>query len=184
MAALAAAVPLLAAAVGEPETYRIDSARTIPRVEYSNFGYPGQAHFRSMRGTVTLDRAAGTGVVEVEIDAASVTTGHPLSDSLMMAEDVFDSARFPLIAYKSSAIGFDGGKPAWIDGRLTIKDITRPVRLEIAFFECGPLPAAGTEACSATATAKIRRSDFNAGKYAPLVSDEVTLVIPIEAIRE
>ncbi|MGZ8288424.1 MAG: YceI family protein [Telluria sp.] len=180
--ALAAAVPLLAAA--EPETYRIDSAQTIPRVEYSNFGHPGQSQFRSTRGTITLDRAALTGAVDVEIDAASVTSGHPLIDSLMMAEDVFDTARFPLITYKSSAIGFDGDTPAWVDGSLTIKRITRQVRLEIVFFACGPHPVLGKEACAATAVARIRRSDFSAGKYAPLVSDEVTLVLPIEAIRE
>jgi polyisoprenoid-binding protein YceI len=40
------------------------------------------------------------------------------------------------------------------------------------------------EACGANATAKILRSDFNAGKYAPNVSDEVTLGFSVEAIKE
>jgi polyisoprenoid-binding protein YceI len=38
--------------------------------------------------------------------------------------------------------------------------------------------------CGANATAKIKRSEFNAGKYAPNVGDEVTLTIVVEAIKE
>ena len=40
------------------------------------------------------------------------------------------------------------------------------------------------EACGATATTKIKRTEFNMGKYAPYVGDEVTLTIPVEAIKE
>ena len=175
-------LPLPAAA--GPQVYRIDGATTVPRVEYSNFGYPSQARFSRTRGTITLDRDARTGAVDVEIDAASGSTGHPLIDSFMGAEDVFDTAHFPLITYKSPSIGFDGDTPARVDGTLTIKGITRPVRLEIAYFACGLHAGFNREVCAATAVAKIRRSDFNAGKYAPLVSDEVTLVIPIAAVRQ
>ena len=37
---------------------------------------------------------------------------------------------------------------------------------------------------NADAIAKIKRSEFNAGKNAPYVSDEVTLYIPVEAIQK
>jgi polyisoprenoid-binding protein YceI len=40
------------------------------------------------------------------------------------------------------------------------------------------------DACGANATATIKRSEFNAGKYAPNVSDEVQLTFSIEAIKE
>jgi len=40
------------------------------------------------------------------------------------------------------------------------------------------------EACGANAFTSIKRSEFNAGKYAPMVSDQVTLNIPVEAIKE
>jgi polyisoprenoid-binding protein YceI len=39
-------------------------------------------------------------------------------------------------------------------------------------------------ACGANATAKVKRSDFNMGKYAPNVSDEITLSLAIEAIKQ
>lgn len=40
------------------------------------------------------------------------------------------------------------------------------------------------EACGATATTQIKCTEFNAGKFAPYVSDEVTLTIPVEAVKE
>jgi polyisoprenoid-binding protein YceI len=40
------------------------------------------------------------------------------------------------------------------------------------------------EACGANAFAKIKRTEFNNGKYAPYVGDEVTLTIPVEAIKQ
>jgi len=40
------------------------------------------------------------------------------------------------------------------------------------------------EACGATATAKVKRSDFDMAKNVPYVGDEVTLTIPVEAIKQ
>ncbi|HUX30023.1 MAG TPA: YceI family protein, partial [Thiobacillus sp.] len=39
-------------------------------------------------------------------------------------------------------------------------------------------------ACGANASTQIKRSEFNMGKNAPFVSDEVTLTLAIEAVRE
>ena len=45
-------------------------------------------------------------------------------------------------------------------------------------------PMLKKDACGANAVTKIKRSEFNAGKYAPYVGDEVTLSIPVEAVKE
>jgi len=39
-------------------------------------------------------------------------------------------------------------------------------------------------ACGANATATIKRTEFNAGKYAPNVGDDVTLTFPVESIKD
>ncbi|RJG20527.1 YceI family protein [Massilia cavernae] len=176
-------LPLPAAPSPGLATYFIDGSQTSPRVEYHSFGFPSQARFSRTRGTITVDRGTRTGTVDVEIEATSGSTGYTLLDSFMGAAEVFDTAQFPLITYSSPSLGFSGDTPAWVDGSLTIKGITRPVRLDIEQFACAQHPGLDKEVCTATAVAKIKRSDFNAGKYAPLVSDEVTLVIPIAAVR-
>ncbi|MEZ0232754.1 MAG: YceI family protein [Methylophilaceae bacterium] len=174
-----------AAAFAAPETYNIDSNHSMPRFEYSHFGYSQQlSRFDKTTGKITLDRAAKTGSVDVVIDATSVNTGFPLFNTHIQDVDFFDTAKYPTITFKSSKVNFDGDKVASVDGDLTVKGVTKPVTLTVKSFLCMPHPMLKKEACGATATTVIKRSEFNAGKYAPYVSDEVTLTIPVEAVKE
>lgn len=176
---------LLAPAVhAAPETFVIDGTHTFPRFEYSHFGYSRQANrFDRTSGTVTLDRAAQSGSVDVVIDAASVSTGYAVFDQHLRGEDFFDVAKHPSITFKSESMKFDGDKLKQVEGVLTIKGIARPVTLEVNSFHCMPHPMRKKDACGANATTQIKRSDFNMGKHVPHVSDEVVLSIPIEAIK-
>lgn len=168
-----------------PETYVIEPSHTLPRFEYSHFGYSIQlSRFDKTSGTITLDRAKKSGSVDVTIDATSVNTGYALFNQHIQAADFFDTEMFPTITYKSTKLKFDGDKVVSVEGKLTIKDITKPVTLTVNSFLCMPHPMVKKEACGATATAKVLRSDFNMGKHAPYVGDEVTLTIPVEAIKQ
>jgi polyisoprenoid-binding protein YceI len=185
LVALAVAASLSSAAFAASETYIIEGTHTMPRFEYSHFGYSTQvSRFDKTSGTITLDRAAKTGSVDVVIDAKSVNTGYPLFNEHIQGEDFFDTAKYPTITFKSKALKFDGDKLASVDGDLTIKGVTKPVTLTVTSFHCMPHPMRKKDACGANATTKIKRSEFNAGKHAPYVSDEVTLTIPVEAVKE
>jgi len=81
-------------------------------------------------------------------------------------------------------MNFKGNKPVSLTGDLTIKGVTRPVTLEVTHFKCMPHPMLKAPACGANATTQVKRSDFNMGKNAPFVSDEVTLTLAIEAVME
>jgi polyisoprenoid-binding protein YceI len=180
--ALAALLP--AAAAAAPETYVIDNTHTYPRFEYSHFGYSTQSHrFTKTSGRIVIDRAARTGSIDVTIDAKSVDTGYALFNEHIQAEDFFDTAKHPTITFKADRLKFDGDRPVEADGQLTIKGITRPVKLAITSFHCMPHPIAKKDACGANAVARVKRSEFNMGKHAPYVSDEVTIHVPVEAIK-
>ncbi|MFA7293244.1 MAG: YceI family protein [Rhodocyclaceae bacterium] len=184
LTALALAAIISTPALAAPETYNIDGTHTYPRFEYSHLGYSTQAHrFTKTSGKIVWDRAAKTGAVDINIDATSVDTGYALFNQHIQGEDYFDTAKYPTITYKSTAVKFEGDKPASIEGNLTIKGVTRPVTLTVTSFHAMPHPMLKKDAIGANATAKIKRSEFNAGKNAPHVSDEVTLVIPVEAIK-
>ncbi|HLP98960.1 MAG TPA: YceI family protein [Sideroxyarcus sp.] len=183
--ALTLAAALSATAHATPETYVIEPSHTLPRFEYSHFGYSVQlSRFDKTSGSITLDRAKKTGSVDVTIDAKSVNTGVALFNEHIQAEDFFDTAKYPAITYKSNKLNFDGDKVVSVDGDLTIKGITKPVTLTVNSFLCMPHPMVKKDACGATATAKVKRSDFNMGKHAPYVGDEVTLTIPVESIKQ
>jgi len=177
----ATALPALAA----PDTFIIDTTHTFPRFSYSHFGYSTQlSRFDKTSGKITIDRAAKTGSVDVTIDMKSVDTGYSVFNGHIQGEDFLDTAKYPTATFKSSKVKFDGDKVVAVDGNLTIKGITKPVTLTVTSFKCMPHPMLKKEACGANASTVIKRTEFNAGKYAPYVSDEVTLDIAVEAVHE
>jgi polyisoprenoid-binding protein YceI len=183
--ALLVAAGIGSSAFAAAETYVIDGTHTLPRYEYSHFGYSTQlGRFTKTSGKIVIDRAAKTGSVDVSIDTASVDSGYDKFNGHLKGEDFFDAEKFPKITFKSSKLGFDGDNLKSVDGTLTIKGVAKPVTLAVTSFKCMPHPIMKKDACGANATVQIKRSDFNAGKYAPYVSDEVTLTIPVEAIKE
>ncbi|MCX7147205.1 MAG: YceI family protein [Sulfuritalea sp.] len=174
-----------AAAIAAPETFNIDAGHTAPRFEYTHFGYSNQQHrFDKTSGKIVLDRAAHTGSVDVTIDTTSVNTGLALFNGHIQGPDFFDTAKYPVITFKSSKVKFDGDKPVAVEGDLTIKGVTKPVTLTVTHFHSMPHPMLKKDAIGANASAKVKRSEFNMGKFAPAVSDEITLTIAVEAIKE
>ena len=62
--------------------------------------------------------------------------------------------------------------------------MTRPVTLAVSDFKAAPHPMLKKDAIGANAWTTVKRSEFNAGKYAPNVGDDVRIDIAIEAIRQ
>ncbi|MDX9994659.1 MAG: YceI family protein [Rhodocyclaceae bacterium] len=173
------------AAFAAPETFVIDGTHTFPRFSYSHFGYSTQlSRFNKTMGKVVFDKAAQTGAVDIVIDAKSVDTGYPTFNEHIQGEDFLDTAKHPTATFKSTRVEFDGDKPAKIEGNLTLKGVTRPVTLTVTSFQAMPHPMMKKDAIGANAFTVVKRSDFNAGKHAPYVGDEVRIDIAIEAIKE
>lgn len=174
-----------ASAFAAPETFNIDPVHTAPRFEYSHFGYSTQLHrFDKTSGTIVYDRETQTGSVDITIDAKSVNTGYALFNEHIQDEDFFDTAQHPTITFKSTAVKFDGDKPATVEGNLTIKGVTKPVTLTISSFKEMLHPMLRKNAIGANAVTKIKRSEFNMGKHVPFISNDVILTIAMEAIKE
>lgn len=185
---LAAALVLVSgagAALAAPETYVLDTNHSYPRFSYSHFGYSTQlSRFDKTSGKIVFDKAAKTGAVDVVIDTRSVNTGSPVFNEHIQGEDFLDTAKYPTATFKSTKVVFDGDKPASIEGNLTLKGVTRPVTLTVTSFQAMPHPMLKKDAIGANATVTVKRSDFNAGKYAPYVGDDVRIDIAVEAIKE
>ena len=182
---LAIAATISTAAVAAPETYVIDSNHSMPRFSYSHFGYSTQlSRFDKATGKIVIDRAAKTGSVDVIIDTTSVNTGFALFNEHIQGEDFFNTAKFPTATFVSKKMNFEGDKPVSIDGTLTIKGVSKPETLTLTSFMCMPHPMLKKEACGANATVVVKRSDFNMSKHVPYVSDEVTITLPVEAVKQ
>ncbi len=173
------------AAFAAPETYVLDGSHTFPRFSYSHLGFSTQlSRFNTTTGKVVFDKVAKTGSVEVEIDAKSVDTGSALFNQHIQGEDFLDTAKYPKAIFKSTNVVFEGEKPVKIEGNLTIKGVTKPVTLTVTSFQAMPHPMQKKDAIGANAYTTIKRTEFNAGKYAPHVGDEVRIDIALEAIKQ
>ena len=184
-ATLALAIATAAPALAAPETYVLDGTHSYPRFSYSHFGYSTQlSRFNKTSGKVVFDKVAKTGAVDIVIDAKSVDTGYDTFNEHIQGEDFLDTAKFPSATFKSTKVVFEGDKPSTVEGNLTIKGVTKPVVLTVTSFQAMPHPMMKKDAIGANAFTIIKRSEFNAGKYAPYVGDEVRIDVAIEAIKE
>lgn len=179
--ASAVSLPALAA----PETFAIEGTHTYPRFSYSHFGYSTQlSRFDKTTGTIVFDKAAKTGTVDIVIDTKSVNTGFATFNEHIQGEDFLDTAKYPTATFKSTKVVFEGDKPVAVEGNLTLKGVTRPVTLTVTSFQAMPHPMMKKDAIGANAWTVVKRSEFNAGKYAPYVGDEVRIDIAVEAIKQ
>ncbi|MEY2689070.1 MAG: hypothetical protein RL375_3268 [Pseudomonadota bacterium] len=185
LAAAALSVAASAPAVAAPETYTIEPTHTYPRFSYSHFGLSTQlSRFNTTSGTIVLDKAARTGSVDVTIDTKSVDTGFAVFNGHIQGEDFLDTAKFPTATFKSTKVVFEGDKPTAVEGNLTIKGVTKPVTLKVTSFLNMAHPMLKKDAIGADATVTVKRTEFNAGKYAPYVGDDVTITLSVEAVKQ
>lgn len=184
--ALLAPLPVLAA----PVTYTIDPVHSFPNFTVNHLGMTTlHGRFDRMTGKVVLDQASKTGSLEVKIQTASVTTGddkRPAGggrsrDEHLRTADFFNSAEFPEMVFKSTRLNFAGDKLESVEGTLTLLGVTKPVKLSVTSFNCGPHPFSKKPMCGAYVEGSIKRTDFGMKFGVPAISDDVRLAISVEA---
>jgi polyisoprenoid-binding protein YceI len=184
LTALALTAALSASALAAPVTYVPDPNHTFVRFSYNHLGFSTQlSRFDKTTGTVTFAPAAKSAAVDLVIDAKSVDTGSELFNGHIQGADFLDTADFPTATFKSTAVKFDGEAPVSIDGVLTVKGVSKPVTLTVTSFKHGP-NMQKKDQIGANGTTILKRSDFKMDKYVPLVSDEVTVTVAIEAAAQ
>ena len=175
---------ITATAFAAVDTYTIDPGHTYPSFEADHMGLSVlRGKYTKTSGTVTLDRAAKTGTLDIKIDANSLDFGNEKLNNHAKGPDMFDAAKFGEVSYKSKSITFKGDTPATVDGELTLHGVTRPVTLVINKFKCIEHPMHKKEVCGADASAEFKRSDFGISYGLPRFAPEVKLVIEVEAVK-
>ncbi len=161
MAAGALAAALSIPAMAAPVTYQLDPSHTYPSFETDHFGGLSvwRGKFDTSSGTVTIDRAAHTGSVEVTTKIASIHTGSAKLDEHVQTPDFFDAAKYPDATFKGN-LKFDGDKPVAAVGNLTLHGVTKPLTLTINSFKCMQHPMLKREVCGVDAAGEFNRDEF------------------------
>ncbi len=173
-----------AAAFAAPLTYKIDANHTSVVASWSHFGFANPiANFGQVDGFITYDPAnVGTSKVEVTLPLAGLDSHVADFDAHLRSADFFDAEKYPTITFKSTKVEAAGDNKLRVFGDLTIKGVTKPVVLDTTINKVGDHPMSKRAAAGFDATTTVKRSDFGVDKYAPNVSDNVTLRITTEAM--
>ena len=171
----------------------VDHYTIDPNHTYPSFKAPHMAaisfwrgKFDRSSGTVTLDRAAKNGSLEITIDTTSIDFGLDKMNTHAKSDEFFDVEKFPTAVYKGTRIEFEGDTPVAVHGTLTLHGVTRPVDLKIASFKCIPHPVFKREVCGADASAEIDRTEFGMARGIPdaIPTGKVGIEIQVEAIKD
>jgi polyisoprenoid-binding protein YceI len=180
-----------AATIAEPGVipagiYEIDSAHTsLQFVARHLMVAKVKGRFREFSGRITVDDDVRNSTAELTISAASIDTQEPYRDEHMRSGDFLDAERFPNITFKSTRVDPSGA----IEGELTIRDVTRPVTLDVEFNGATVDPY-GNDRIVASASTTINREDWGLTWNQPLtnggvlVGKDVGIEIEVEAIRK
>ncbi|MFF4445026.1 YceI family protein [Streptomyces sp. NPDC001502] len=180
--------PALAALTGD---YVIDPAHssigfTVRHAMVTNV----RGAFAEHEGTLHLDGAdPARSTASIDVKIASVDTGIADRDGHLRSGDFFDAETFPLMTFRSTEARQLGGDTYRITGELTIKDVTRPLSIDLEFNGSATDPY-GNERVGFEGSTEILRSDWGLTWNAALeaggvmVSDKVKLTFDISAIKQ
>jgi polyisoprenoid-binding protein YceI len=104
-----------------------------------------------------------TGVLDVEIQAASVDTGSGMKDSKLKSSDFFDVDNNPLITFKSTKISQTGPNTFELDGNFTIRGVTRAEQLTLT------VSGQGTGSGTINGTLYFDRKDYGMNSGIPFI---------------
>lgn len=188
---LAAALSLTPAALfagghGGAEAYVLDASHSQIVFSYNHLGYSTTyGMFSGFEGQIEWDKdAPENSTVSVSFPVRTMLTGWEGRFDHFMSADFFDAAEDEMVTFASTGIELTGEGTAIITGDLTLNGVTRPVALNAKLNAEGVHPMANVEWAGFDATTTLLRSDFNLGAFAPFVSDEVEVMISIEAQKE
>ncbi|MGJ5813843.1 YceI family protein [Paludibaculum fermentans] len=117
--------------------------------------------FRISNGSLrwSEDNTAETSI-DIDIDAASVNSGEAQRDAHLRNSDFFDVEHYPLIHFRSTKVVRSSADAAVVEGELTIREVTRPVTLQVSDISKATNDPWGNVRFAASASAKINRKDF------------------------
>ncbi|HAS12376.1 MAG TPA: polyisoprenoid-binding protein [Acidimicrobiaceae bacterium] len=170
-------------------TYQLDPSHSSADFQVRHLGLSKvRGGFAIESGTVVIGEDPTQSSVEVSLDAASFSTGAEDRDTHVKSADFLDIEQFPKVTFRSTGVRQSGDD--WkVDGDLTVKDVTRPVTLDVEFEGANKDPWGNGRIAFAGET-EINREDFGITwnqaleTGGVLVGKNVKIVIDVQAVAE
>ena len=141
-----------------------------------------------VEGTITIDeKTPRSSFVEATLKAASIDTRTDQRDQHLRSGDFLNVEKYPEIKFRSTSIEGDR-KEFKLTGDLTIRDVTRPITLDVQ-FEGQTKDPWGGERAGFSASGKIDRRDFGLTWNQALeaggvvVGNEIKIELEVQAVK-
>jgi polyisoprenoid-binding protein YceI len=120
-----------------------------------------------------------TGVLDIQIQAASVDTGSGMKNGKLKSKGFFDVEQNPLITFRSTKVTQTGPDTFDVTGDFTIRGVTKPETLKLT------VSGRGTGSDTIKGTMAFDRKDYGMTKGIPLVkiADRVEVTVDLKAKR-
>ena len=176
--------PALAQAVSGPITYQLDPNHTFVTFEVRHFGTSTlRGRIGPVAGEVTVDRGAKTGDLRLRIPVGTVSTGMRVLDARLKEPDMLATAEYPEAYFVATRFQFDAaGGVKEVRGEFTLRGVGEPLSLVAKSFACRHDERLQRDVCGGDFVGDLHRHDFGANFGEPFVSDDVHLVVQVEAI--
>lgn len=185
MKSLALATAILALGTGAfaADKYALDSSHSQVVFNYNHLGFSTTyGMFSGFEGEIMFDEAdPAASSVQVSMPVLSMFTGWEERDGHFMSGDFFGASEGDMVTFTSTGIEVTGDETARITGDLSMNGITKSVVLDAKLNKADVNPMANVPWLGFDATTTLLRSDFGLGAFAPAISDEVEVMISIEA---
>jgi polyisoprenoid-binding protein YceI len=146
--------------------------------------------FKSFSASATTEGDDWTKArINFEADIASIDTNMDQRDTHLKSADFFDAQKYPKLTFESTSLRKVSGNDYKLEGNLTIKDVTKPVTLDVEYGGAAT-DFYGNDKAGFELTGKISRKEFGltwdavteAGSV--VVADEVKLIANIQFIKQ
>jgi polyisoprenoid-binding protein YceI len=149
-----------------------------------------RGRFDKFEGTIVTAEDPLASSVTASVDLASINTGQEQRDAHIRSADFFEVEKYPEMTFVSTGIK-QAEQGFFLEGDLTIKDVTKAVAFELEFNGIGPDAYGGTR-IGFSATTQINRHDYHVDFNGPIpgvpggvaVSENVTINLEIEGVLQ
>jgi polyisoprenoid-binding protein YceI len=172
--------------------YKIDPAHSSAQFSVRHMMISNvRGGFGSVQGTVAYDsQNVAASKVEVQIDATTISTLENARDTHLKSPDFLHVEKYPTITFKSKAVTSDGEGNLRVNGDLTIHGVTKEIVLKVEGPSTEGKDPYGNARIGASATTKIKRSEFGLTWNAALetggilVGDDLKIDLEVSLIKE
>lgn len=167
-------------------TWLIDPAHTTVSFVVRHLMSRVRGTFSEVSGQIITRPDLSGSTTTATIAVSSVSTGNQMRDNHLRSADFFEAERYPVMSFASTGLRPADG--SWLmSGELTIRDVNRPVDLEVEFLGTDPTGLQGEARIGFSARGTISRRDFGisfglaADDTKIVVADKVDIVLDVEA---